>query len=141
MPFFFYGSLTDADVLASIIGHAPDGLAIGAARLAGWRRVRVRDAWYPMLVRSATDTVDGVVVGGLGRGDIARLSAYEGADYEVRTLSVDAVGRGRVRASVFMARPGIAASGQAWSTEAFRASVKARILARTRARPVPAGDI
>ena len=141
MRFFFYGSLMDSDVLASVLGHRVDPATVRPARIKGWRRVRVRDAWYPMLVRSSGAVIEGLLAEGLSHADVLRLHAYEGADYQARNLCVELADGKRVRAEIFMTKPGVAASSEKWDPVAFGRFWKGRVLTGTRDHPVSAANL
>mgnify|MGYP003737427355 CR=1 FL=1 len=76
-------------------------VALVPARLAGWRRVAMRGARYPTLVR-ARGVVPGAVVV-VDAGALRRLCAYEGPQYELRRLAVGTA-RGKSVAGVWIAR-------------------------------------
>ena len=141
MRFFFYGSLMDPDVLASVIGHGVDPITLRPARIMGWRRVRVRNAWYPMLVRSSGAVVEGILAEGLSRADVMRLDAYEGGDYETRSLSVERADDGHERAQIFMTKSGVSASSETWDPVVFGRFWKGRVLTGTRDHPVSAAHL
>ena len=86
--FFFYGTLLDHDVMALVIGRRLPPSAFVPARLKGHVRRRAKGVSYPILLRDPSGEVEGVVVGGLTRRDVERLSAYEGPRYHIAPLKV-----------------------------------------------------
>jgi Gamma-glutamyl cyclotransferase, AIG2-like len=98
--FFFYGTLLDRDVMALVIGRRLPPSAFVPARLKGHARRRAKGVSYPILVRDPGGKVEGVVVGGLTRRDVERLSAYEGPRYRIAPLKVT-VGGALKTVSVF----------------------------------------
>ena len=58
------------------------------AILHGFTRRRVRYADYPGIFPDATGSVRGVYVTGLSRANLASLDAFEGSQYERRTVTV-----------------------------------------------------
>jgi hypothetical protein len=92
MKFFFYGTLLDHDVMALVIGRRLPPSAFVPAVLSGHVRRRVRGASYPIVVRDQGGEVEGAVVGGLTRRDVARLAAYEGPRYRIAPLKVRKAG-------------------------------------------------
>jgi hypothetical protein len=86
--FFFYGTLLDHDVMALVIGRRLPPSAFMPATLKGHVRRRAKGVSYPILVREPGGEVEGVVVGGLTRRDVERLSAYEGPRYRIAPLKV-----------------------------------------------------
>lgn len=91
--FFFYGTLLDHDVMALVIGRRLPPAAFVPASLKGHVRRRARGVSYPILMREPGGEVEGVVVGGLTRRDVARLSAYEGPRYRIAPLKVTIDGK------------------------------------------------
>lgn len=109
MPLFVYGTLLDPRLLARLAGRAALPRAM-PARLAGWRRVRLRGTPYPTLLRGPGE-VAGLLLPRLAPAALARLAAYEGPSYGLRPVLV-ATRRGPRRA-------------RAWVAAAWRADGKA----------------
>ena len=59
MAYFFFGTLMDREVLATVLDRAVAGDELRRAWLHGYRRVRAANVSYPILVPAA-----GLVVGG-----------------------------------------------------------------------------
>lgn len=105
-PVFVYGTLRDPGVLARMAGRR--GLLRRAipARLPGYRRVGLRAAPYPTLIR-AQGEVRGEVRGLVLRLDATVLRAlhrYEGLLYRFVTMRV-LTRRGAIRARAWIALP------------------------------------
>lgn len=136
MRFFFYGTLMDADVRRAVLGAAAPA-TVEPATLAGWRRVPVAGASYPMIVRAAGSRVEGVFARGLDQRARDRLIAYESDGYRMMeaivTLATDGKSR---RAFVFVPdrRRGAAAPRKrghgAWHLASWQRRHKRRFLAR-----------
>jgi gamma-glutamylcyclotransferase (GGCT)/AIG2-like uncharacterized protein YtfP len=75
------------------------------ARLAGFRRRRVRGAVYPALVPDAGETLEGVLWQGLDGPALARIDRFEGAIYERPALDVTLGSGERRGAFVYLLRP------------------------------------
>ncbi len=88
MRFFFYGSLLDRDVTALVIGRRLPPRAWVPASLAGYSRRKARGVSYPVAVRDPRGTIEGAVVGGFSKREVARLAAYEGPRYHTVPLKV-----------------------------------------------------
>jgi CBS domain-containing protein len=86
--FFFYGTLLDHDVMALVIGRRLPPAAFVPARLKGHVRRRAKGVSHPIVVRDPGGEVEGVVVGGLTKRDVERLSAFEGTRYRIAPLKV-----------------------------------------------------
>ena len=86
--FFFYGILLDHDVMALVIGRRLPPSAFVPARLKGHVRRRAKGVSYPIAVRDPCGEVAGVVVSGLTKRDVERLSAFERPRYRIAPLKV-----------------------------------------------------
>ena len=129
---FFYGTLLDHDVMAVVIGRRLPPSAFVPARLRGHVRRRAKGVSYPILVRDPGGEAEGVVVGGLSKRDVERLSAYEGPRYRIAPLKVT-VGGVLMCVSVFAPKE---ASFQpvdgAWDLELWQGRYKRPFVARIR---------
>jgi hypothetical protein len=92
MRFFFYGTLLDRDVATLVLGRRLPPIAFSPAILPGHVRRRAKGVTYPVLSRDPRSEVSGVVVGGLSKRDVARLSAYEGPRYRIAYLKARIAG-------------------------------------------------
>src|SRR4030095_11556766 len=86
--FFFYGTLLDHDVMALVIGRRLPPSAFVPALLKGHVRRRAKGVGHPVVGRDRGGEVEGVVVGGLSKRDVERLSAFEGPRYRIAPLKV-----------------------------------------------------
>ena len=123
MRVFLYGTLLDPVILAARSGR---GLECGAvpAWLPGWRRVALRGAPYPTLVRARRGGVAGLLV--LARGAaLRRLVAYEGAAYRLARVRV-LTRRGRCAAAAWIAAPMLADAGRPWGPPAWIQAPRAK---------------
>lgn len=82
---FAYGSLMFEAVWQRVVQGRP---AARPARLHGFERLAVRSEAFPAIVERADASVDGVLYLAVDEDDLRRLDAFEGADYERRTLPV-----------------------------------------------------
>lgn len=112
---FVYGSLMHDAVWTHVVAPAPGR----AARLSGWRRLAVAGETYPGAVEAAGEAIDGVLRLDVPPADLARLDAFEGADYARRTVRVSLLpGAGAAAGGMAVADPGavtVAAEVYAWS--------------------------
>jgi hypothetical protein len=93
MRFFFYGSLLDEDVTAVVIGRRLPPTAWTPATLTGFSRRKAKGVSYPVAIRDPKGTIEGAVVGGFSKLEVARLTAYEGPRYHTVPLKVRIHGR------------------------------------------------
>jgi hypothetical protein len=127
LPFFFFGTLCDADVLALVIGRRPDPSRSEPAWLADHHALYVAGENYPTLRPQPGATVEGLLVRDLSEQEVARLCYYEGADYLLAELSVRLVTGAAQRARAFLDREPLQTAG-AWRLAEWRAHTKARHL-------------
>ena len=85
--FFFYGTLCDEDVRATVVGRR---CAVEAATLDGHEAVPVERGRFPILLAQRGRAAAGVLCPDLSLGEAARLGLYEheGRDYTARRLPV-----------------------------------------------------
>jgi CBS domain-containing protein len=132
MRFFFYGVLLDYDVMALVIGRRLPPSAFVPARARGHVRRRARGVSYPILVRDPGGQVEGVIVGGLTRRDVERLSAFEGPRYRIGPLKVRVAGRLET-VSVFEPKErSFQAVDRAWNLTLWQGRHKRPFVARLR---------
>jgi gamma-glutamylcyclotransferase (GGCT)/AIG2-like uncharacterized protein YtfP len=130
LPLFFFGTLMDPDVLGLVIGRPVARAALEPARLSGFRRLRVEGASYPMLVADPQGVVEGRLWRGATAADLRRLDAYEGEGYERVPIEVETASGERLRAEVYLARPGrLRPSGEPWDLASWQARFKRHYLA------------
>lgn len=115
---FLYGTLRHVPLLEAVLGRTLDDHALAGARLDDHRPHSVRGRTFPILTVAPGQGADGLLVQGLGAGDVARLRFYEGEeDYELRAVAVrDGDGR-QHRAEAFFARAGRWQAGEPWCLE------------------------
>jgi hypothetical protein len=107
LRFFFYGTLIDPDVRRIVLGRRAAAEAhLRDAVLQGWERRALRGVSYPVILRRAGASVDGVLASGLDAKARHRLIAYEGEGYDLVAVEVELVGDVRRAASVFAPSPG-----------------------------------
>jgi len=103
---FVFGTLLDSRVRARVLGRPERPRETAPALLSGCERVWARGRRYPVLIRDPDGAVDGILLTRLSARDRARLGAYEGAEYRLARVRVEALGERakRVWARAFMAR-------------------------------------
>lgn len=118
MRFFFYGTLIDPDVRRVVLGACVAETAhLRDAVLKGWERRALRGASYPVILRRAGGSVDGVLASGLDAEARRRLIEYEGEGYDLIAVEVELAGELRRDASAFAPTPGgpLEATSDSWS--------------------------
>lgn len=113
-PFFFYGTLRDRAFLSRLIGRPVSAKAARPARLGDHRRVFVAGQAYPTVIPAEGHRVDGLLVGGFSPGEVRRLMAYEGPEYEIAWLPVVAEDGRDVVARVFVTGPRVPTTRRDW---------------------------
>ena len=130
MDCFFYGTLMDDGVLAAVIGRPVSDVGRQDAFVEGYRRVYRLGASYPILVPMPDGRIDGVLASGLRPTDTDRLIAFEGDDYDLVDVPVQAARRGSMRAMMFMAKPSVAGSSEEWTFAEWRRRYRREYLLR-----------
>jgi len=130
---FFYGTLLDPDIQVRVIGRVLTGPALEPATLRGFRRVRARGKWFPILVPGlARDRVGGAVALGLTAREIARIVAYENDGYALKPVTVALDAGRRARALVFLPGKGgsraLEATAEPWDLARWQKAEKPRVL-------------
>jgi Gamma-glutamyl cyclotransferase, AIG2-like len=132
MTYFFFGTLMDREVLATVLDRPVAAGELSRAWLHGYQRVRAAYTSYPILVPAP-----GVVVGGVAfqpkddRDDV-RIRHFEEGEYAERWLSVHLTGGCRLAARVFFALEVLQATDEAWDLAAWASAHKAAFLEQCR---------
>jgi gamma-glutamylcyclotransferase (GGCT)/AIG2-like uncharacterized protein YtfP len=134
LRFFFYGTLIEPGILHAVLHRRVSPARRRLAVLRGYRRVYREGAFYPVLVAEAASEVEGIVVSALTAREVALLTAYEGAEYEIRECPVRLSGGAVVRAKVFLSRVAREASRVPWTLEEWRRRHGRPLVRRLRSR-------
>ena len=126
---FVFGTLRDADVLATVLGRA-DGVRTEPAALPGHAALAVAGRDYPVLAPDPDAEAPGALVHGLDDADRARLAWFEGEAYALAPCRVE-TDAGTVDAVLFAAAAPLPTGGP-WRLEDWRRDAKAAFLARAR---------
>jgi hypothetical protein len=137
MLMFFYGTLTDPDVLDLVMGRRLGRDAFEAATAPGFRRVFIAGRDYPTLLPHPQGWVDGILVRGLSAADIHRLEVFEGAEYTLQPVQVRNASGHTVRAHVFLCAPGIPVERRGWRLDQWQRRHKRAFLHRARLARLP----
>ena len=114
-PLFFFGTLTDLDVLAYLLERPVDLDDLQPATITGFHRVPARGASYPVLVPAAEGRVEGRLLRKATARDIARINHYESEEYLAELRHV-VTGDGReVAAWLYLGLDHLEASDEPWS--------------------------
>ena len=128
LRFFFYGTLLDADVRRAVFPHRVEVMALEAAGLSGYRRVRAVAGGFPLLRRANGARVEGLLVEGFDRQALLNLAHFEGAEYLPRRVTVAAAGRRRLAAWTFLAPHGQIDSREPWELRRWQLREKPRVM-------------
>jgi Gamma-glutamyl cyclotransferase, AIG2-like len=132
MTYFFFGTLMDRDVLATVLDRPVASAEMIPAWLHDYRRVRAAAVSYPLLVPAPGVVVGGVVFRPRDDRDDVRIRHFEGEEYFARWMNVR-LGRGRRRAArVFFAGEVLQATAESWDLVAWTSAHKAAFLVQCR---------
>jgi hypothetical protein len=132
MTYFFFGTLMDRDVLATVLDRPVASAEMIPAWLYDYRRVRAAAVSYPLLVPAPGVVVGGVVFRPRDDREDVRILHFEGEEYAARWMNVR-LGRGRRRAArVFFAGEALRATAESWDLVAWTSAHKAAFLVQCR---------
>ncbi len=124
---FVYGTLSDPDLLAAVIGRRVDRRHLLAAVAPGFRAVHYPQRVYPALVRAPGGRATGLLVLNLTPFERDVLDAFEGAEYRrgiVPVIFDDELHE----ADAYLPVVAVAADGPAWSLAEWQANHKPHVL-------------
>jgi AIG2-like family. len=141
--YFFYGTLMDAEVRIAVLGPGASALPVESARLAGYRRLYMRGASYPVLVATDDPTeaavVDGLLVHRIDAAAEQRLIRFEGDAYRLGDVTVERRRSGTVCARCFLPLTDNLADSRPWDPNTWRRRDRALYVSRIRRRAIAAG--
>lgn len=116
---FCYGTLCIPDIMRRVSGSLPQS---ASATLLNYACYALAGLVYPGIIFQKGVSVDGVVYQGLSRAQLAKLDAYEGAQYRRLRVWVTAANDQRVQAWTYVLQPRYyhRLTGRPWSLEQFR---------------------
>jgi hypothetical protein len=123
-PLFFFGTLTDLDVLAYVLARPVDLDDLAPAVITGFQRFRARGASYPVLVPAAEGRVAGCILRRAGGRDIARINHYESEEYRAELHHVTTVDGTDHAAWLYLGLDHLEASDEPWHLDAWQARHK-----------------
>jgi len=111
---FLYGTLRHRPLLERVLGHDAGGLSLQPARLPGYAVHWAEGESFPMIVARAGAVAEGLLLGGLGDEDLARLDFFEGGfGYALTPVTVE-TGAGAQAAQVYLPPDSGLTPGAAW---------------------------
>lgn len=127
MIYFFYGTLRDADIRKLVLGDSLSERTQGPLHLKDHRLVYVKGQPYPTITPAPGHTCEGELFGPLFPSEIAQLSAYEGDEYKVISLSQE-----QVLFHTFILADRSLLTKTPWNFAAFQSREKAFFLSQLR---------
>ncbi|WP_052153064.1 gamma-glutamylcyclotransferase family protein [Devosia sp. LC5] len=128
MVLFAYGTLQDADVLASVLGRPVDIAMLQSASAPDFKAVAYPGRVYPALVPCPGAAAPGLLIGGLDRLDLAVLDAFEGDEYRRGSIPV-LLDEQIIHAQAYLPAISIEPSAPAWSLRHWLANHKPQVIA------------
>jgi hypothetical protein len=132
MAYFFFGTLMDREVLATVLDRPVAGDELRRAWLHGYRRVRAASVSYPILVPAPGLVVAGVVFRPKTARDDVRIRHFEDGEYAEHWSVVRVAGGRRLAARLFLALEALQATDEAWDLAVWAKAHKAVFLAQCR---------
>jgi hypothetical protein len=132
MTYFFFGTLMDPDVLATVLDRPLAGGELSRAWLRGYRRVRAATASYPVLVPAAGLLVGGVLFHPRSGRDEGRIRHFEDGEYLDRWLPARLPDGRRLPARVFFSLETLGPTDHPWHLAEWAHEHKAAFLAQCR---------
>ena len=131
LPYFFFGTLMDAEVRTVVLGRDVEAIATEIAFLDGYERLRVADESYPTLRPAFGSRVQGLVTHGLAPEAERRIAYFEGAEYELVPKRVTLAGGAEIEARLFL-DPGDLATAGPWDFAEWQKRDKRALLEAAR---------
>jgi hypothetical protein len=132
MTYFFFGTLMDLDVLATVLDRPLAGGELSQAWLRGYRRVRAATASYPVLVPAAGLLVGGVLFHPRSDRDEVRIRHFEDEEYIDLWLMAQLPGGRRLPARVFFSLEALGGTDHPWNLGEWAHEHKAAFLEQCR---------
>lgn len=132
MTYFFFGTLMDRDVLATVLDRPVAADEMSPAWLHDYRRVRAAMASYPLLVAAPGVVVGGMVFRPKDDRDDMRIRHFEEEEYLERWLIVQLARGRRVAARVFFGLEALQATQEPWDLAVWASAHKAAFLEQCR---------
>lgn len=132
MTYFFFGTLMDRDVLATVLDRPVASGELSEARLHGYRRVRAANVSYPVLTSAPGSVVRGTLFRPRSIRDDVRIRHFEDEEYVERWVIARLPGRRRLPARVFFALEVMGSTNQAWNLAEWAPEHKAAFLEQCR---------
>jgi gamma-glutamyl AIG2-like cyclotransferase len=130
MAYFFFGTLMDRDVLATVLDRPVTDDELERAWLHGYRRVRAANTSYPVLLPAPGLVVSGVVFLPGSTLDELRIRHFEEGEYAENWSLVRLPGGRQLAARVFLALEALQATDEAWDLGTWASAHKADFLAQ-----------
>lgn len=131
---FVYGTLQDQDMLFAVLGRPLPSSAMIEAVAPNHRAALYPGRPYPALTLAPGRKAPGLLLYNLAPRDMARLDAFEGADYQRSIVAVES-GHATQIADVYWPAVAIGADAPDWRIEHWRRNDKARMLDEAAAAP------
>ncbi|MEM8872306.1 MAG: gamma-glutamylcyclotransferase [Pseudomonadota bacterium] len=124
IPIFVYGTLRDADVLATVLDGAEARLRPQPATLSDYTVLCAVDGPFPVLRTRTGARAEGMLLTPMDREIADRLDFFEGSyDYALETRQVETAD-GPVQARVYIPRADEPDTGAPWDLEVWRRTAK-----------------
>lgn len=121
IPFFFYGSLQEPDLLSVVLGRPAAASGLIPATLPGYEIRKVAGEAFPCLAPRADGQAIGTIMQGISAAEAERIIFFEDEEeFELRPVTVDTAD-GPCAARSFFPRPFLSPGGE-WSFAEWHAT-------------------
>lgn len=128
-PLFFYGTLTDLEILAYVLARPLDLDDLAPAALPHFQRLRARDASYPVLAPAAGQSAPGLLLRRASRRDIVRINHFESGEYRAELRPVRQPCGALRQAWLYAALDTLAPAAEPWDLASWQERDKPGFLA------------
>ena len=120
----------DPLVLKRVAGRYFDTMRRQPGALKNFKRVKVKGAHYPAIIKSNGDEVQGIVVSGITSDELARLDEFEDDQYERKNIVVGLLNGRKINATAYVAGIGMSLDDDGWDLADWQCFHRKQFLAK-----------
>ena len=132
LSFFFFGTLMDPDLRDLVVGRPVSEKCVLKAFLPDTRRVAIRGQSYPIVVPDVGNRVEGHLVRDLDETAAARLSYYEGDEFNAGLRDIELPTGDFTRAWAFLSETDLSQTSGKWQLGDWQRQFKHKTLSEAK---------